>query len=190
MTHLMKGSTRFVTVWLLAFAFATNSQAGILNSLLPRARTVISVAAIGAAVYASKQCKTVKDRETGQSTLVCKKPNIVKAESAPQEEKPSVIDEEGKKHILDGDGPDAGGGHRSGTGKLGKSEFPADWSDEKIEGEISDIATDPSVEWSKPDSRDYVAGIGIRDGVEIKVVKNLKLDRIVTGYPVNRERNK
>jgi hypothetical protein len=78
-------SLRFLTVWMLAFAFATTSQAGLLDSLLPRPSTVIGVAAIGAAVYASKHCKTVKDRETGQSKLVCKTPNIVKAESAPQQ---------------------------------------------------------------------------------------------------------
>ena len=76
---------RLVTIWLLSFAFASSSQAGFRDSLLPRPSTVIGVAAIGAAVYASRNCKTVKDRDTGQSTLVCKSPNITKAESAPQQ---------------------------------------------------------------------------------------------------------
>ncbi len=50
---------------------------------------------------------------------------------------------ETRRHILDGDGPTSRG-HRSGTGKPGKTEFPAIWSDDKIMHEISDIATDPN----------------------------------------------
>jgi hypothetical protein len=56
--------------------------------------------------------------------------------------KPDLTDAKGKKHILDGD--KSGGGHRPGTGNPGKSEFPQGWSDERILGEISDVATDPS----------------------------------------------
>ena len=37
-----------------------------------------------------------------------------------------------------------GGGHRPGTGISGKTKFPANWSDEKILHEISDVATDPA----------------------------------------------
>ncbi|WP_433799548.1 polymorphic toxin-type HINT domain-containing protein [Actinomycetospora sp. CA-084318] len=37
-----------------------------------------------------------------------------------------------RTHILDGDGPNLGGGHRAGTGKPGKTEFPASWSDDDI----------------------------------------------------------
>src|SRR5579862_9269387 len=37
-------------------------------------------------------------------------------------------------HILDGDR--WGGGHRHGTGRPGKTEFPADWDDERIIGQI------------------------------------------------------
>ena len=88
MNHLktIKRSLRLLSVWMLGFAFATTSQAGLLGNLLPKPSTVIGVAVVGAAAaYASKQCKTVKDRETGQSTLVCKTSNIVKAESAPQQ---------------------------------------------------------------------------------------------------------
>jgi hypothetical protein len=181
---------RSLTVWVLAFAFVSTSQAGPLDILLPRTSTVIVVGATAAAIYAKKHCKTVKDRETGQSTLICKTPNIAKSESAPQEEKPNLLDPKGERHVLDGDGPNDGGGHRSGTGKPGKSEFPNTWSDEKIAGEISDIATDPSIQWSTPDGRGYVQGVGIRDGVEIKVVRDERSDRIVTGYPINLGRNK
>jgi Bacterial EndoU nuclease len=179
---------RNLTIWVLAFAFASTSQAGLLGNLLPRPSTVIVGGAAAAAIYAQKHCKTVKDRETGQSTLICKTPNIAKSDSATQDEKPSLIDDKGKKHILDGDGPN-GGGHRSGTGKPGKSEFPADWSDEKIEGEISDIATDPAVEWIGPNRNGYIVGTGVREGVEIQVVKDQKSGRIITGYPANLSRN-
>jgi len=51
------------------------------------------------------------------------------------------VTEDREKHILDGD--DYGGGHRSGTGKPGKSEFPASWSDEKILSSLLDVASRP-----------------------------------------------
>ena len=47
-----------------------------------------------------------------------------------QNTKPDLTDDRAKRHILDGDG--TGGGHKAGTGKPGKSEFPKDWSDAKI----------------------------------------------------------
>lgn len=102
-------------------------------------------------------------------------------------EKPSLLDAKAEQHTLSGDS--SGGGHRPGTGKPGKSEFPAGWSDEKIKGELSDIATDPATKWSKPDSRGYVSGVATRDGVEIKVIYDTKKGRIVTGYPINLPRN-
>jgi hypothetical protein len=45
------------------------------------------------------------------------------------------------EHILDGD--KWGGGHRSGVGRPGKTEFPADWNDERINGHIMDVARSP-----------------------------------------------
>jgi hypothetical protein len=41
-------------------------------------------------------------------------------------------------HILDGDA--TGGGHRPGTGKPGKTEFPAGWDDGKIIDTLLDVA--------------------------------------------------
>ena len=102
-------------------------------------------------------------------------------------EKPNLLDRKGETHVLDGDV--TGGGHRPGTGHSGKSEFPSSWSDDRIKGEISEIATNPSTNWSKPDKRGYVTGSGTRDGVEIKVVYDTKGGRIVTGYPINLDRN-
>ena len=44
-------------------------------------------------------------------------------------------------HILDGDR--WGGGHRHGTGRPGKTEFPSGWDDEKIIGHVRDVACNP-----------------------------------------------
>ncbi|WP_214824108.1 EndoU domain-containing protein [Exiguobacterium algae] len=57
--------------------------------------------------------------------------------------------------------------HRAGAGK-GKDECPANWSDERILHNISDIATDPKAvtgigKWNSP------YAIGVRDGVKIRV---------------------
>jgi len=104
--------------------------------------------------------------------------------------KPSLLDPQGEKHILDGDGPNAGGGHRHGTGKPGKSEFPANWSDDKIKGEVSDVATDPgSARTTQPNGRINVQGT--RDGVDITVIvePSSRGGRIVTGFPTNTPRN-
>jgi hypothetical protein len=45
------------------------------------------------------------------------------------------------KHILEGDR--WGGGHRHGTGRPGKTEFPSGWDDEKIIGHILGVACVP-----------------------------------------------
>jgi len=100
----------------------------------------------------------------------------------------SLLDEKATVHILDGDNFKSGG-HRYGTGSLGKSEFPRSWSDKKISNTISDIATDPFVIWSKPDVRGYVTTTTTRDEIYIRVVYDTKKNRIVTGYPINLPKN-
>ena len=45
------------------------------------------------------------------------------------------------KHILDGDR--WGGGHRHGTGRPGKTEFPVGWDDQKIIGHVLGVARAP-----------------------------------------------
>jgi hypothetical protein len=45
------------------------------------------------------------------------------------------------KHILDGDR--WGGGHRHGTGRPGKTEFPSSWDDDKIIRHVLDVARAP-----------------------------------------------
>ena len=103
-------------------------------------------------------------------------------------DKPNLLDDKGKTHVLDGD--PTGGGHRPGTGKPGKSEFPSDWSDNKITGEISDVATDPkSTRTPGRGGRTIVQGT--RDGVDITVVieSASRGGRIITGFPTNVPRN-
>jgi hypothetical protein len=96
-----------------------------------------------------------------------------------------LIDERGQKHILDGNGIDSGG-HRAGTGTPGKSEFPKEWSDQKILETISDVATDPA---SSRESGKWGTTIstGERDGIEIKTFDNGS--RINSGFPSNTPRN-
>jgi RHS repeat-associated protein len=105
----------------------------------------------------------------------------------PQPPKLDRTDATARTHILDGDR--TGGGHRYGTGNPRKSEFPPDWDDAKILGEISEIAYDPATVWSLPDARGYVTATKMVDGVLIQVVYDTVNHRIVSGYPLNIPRN-
>ncbi|UYN84873.1 MAG: EndoU domain-containing protein [Microcella sp.] len=101
------------------------------------------------------------------------------------------------QHILDGDprpGGGLAGGHRAGTG-AGKSEFPAAWSDDMIMHNISDVATDPTLNWVQQTGRlgseftrngDPVrfAVDGMRGGVMIRVVIEPRGVGIVTAFPI------
>ncbi len=98
---------------------------------------------------------------------------------------PSIVDPDRATHILDGD--KTGGGHRAGTGKPGKSEFPSNWSDDRVLGEISDVATDPKSTTS-PGRGGRTVTRGTRGGVDIDVIVDQN-GRIVTGYPTNAPRN-
>jgi len=108
--------------------------------------------------------------------------------AAPNElEDLNLTDAGGRQHILEGDA--SGGGHGAGRGVSGKSEFPADWSDQRVLNEVSDIATDPKLTWTPPDSRGYITTTKTVNGVNIKVVYDTRNARIVTGYPRNMPRN-
>jgi hypothetical protein len=88
-----------------------------------------------------------------------------------------------RAHILDGDA--TGGGHRHGTGNPGKSEFPPDWSDDKIIEEVESIANDPSASRTvQPNGRTRVEGT--REGVDIRVIVDPDGVSIRTAHPVNR----
>jgi hypothetical protein len=89
----------------------------------------------------------------------------------------------GRIHILSGN--KRGGGHRAGTGKAGKSEFPASWSDDKIIAEIESVANDPDSKRSTPDKRGKIEVEGSRDGVDLLVVLSKDGRTIITAYPTN-----
>lgn len=90
---------------------------------------------------------------------------------------------ERRTHILDGE-PGGGGGHRYGTGKSGKSEFPASWSDKKIIDEIESVANDPAstryVQLNRLTRLDRS-----RDGVDIRVILNPDGISVRTAFPTN-----
>jgi Bacterial EndoU nuclease len=80
------------------------------------------------------------------------------------------IDSDRAKHILEGDG--TGGGHRAGTGKPGKTEFPAKWDDDKVLSNIEDVARNPDYKPYEPQSTGRWLYEGTRDDVHMYVVVN------------------
>jgi hypothetical protein len=137
---------------------------------------------LGAACVLAGVCtlSSAENAASGSTT-----PSPLDRSGSSSDEKPSLVEPDRAKHILEGD--KSSGGHRAGTGKRGKSESPSSWSDEKILGEISDVATDPKASTSPGrGGRELVRGT--RDGVDIEVVKD-RNGRIVTGYPTNTPRN-
>ena len=77
------------------------------------------------------------------------------------------LPEDRRVHILEGDGPGSpGGGHRHGTGRPGKTEFPAGWDDDKIVSVVEDVTRSPdTVVWQGFNSRWRVTGD--RDSVTV-----------------------
>ena len=83
-------------------------------------------------------------------------------------------------HVLEGDA--TGGGHRHGTGKPGKTEFPAKWNDEKIIDNALDVARKPDKPPVRQDRNDTWLCSGTRANVEVSVVV-ARSGEIVTGWP-------
>jgi hypothetical protein len=82
-------------------------------------------------------------------------------------------------HILDGDA--TGGGHRYGAGKPGKTEFPANWDEDKIIDSILSVARWPDSASPQRNGRWLVEGV--RDQVALAAV--IVADgRIWTAYPL------
>lgn len=101
-----------------------------------------------------------------------------------------TLSPEREGHILDGDGPGKpGGGHRHGTGKPGKSEFPENWSDEKIVDSIRDVANSPNSIRDPRQANGNVSVRGTRDGVDITVIVNPANNTVVTEFLTNTPRN-
>lgn len=91
------------------------------------------------------------------------------------------VSPERRTHILDGDADSNGGGHRHGTGRPGKTEFPATWDDEKIIASILDVARRPDKPPVRQDWNTWLC-YGTRDNVEVWAVVEPSAD-ILTGWP-------
>jgi hypothetical protein len=84
-------------------------------------------------------------------------------------------------HILDGE-PEGGGGHRSGTGKPGKTEFPASWDDGKIMRHVLDVAQHPDSPPVDQHWNNRWLCSGTRERVEVSVVV-LRSGEVWTAWP-------
>jgi hypothetical protein len=82
-------------------------------------------------------------------------------------------------HILDGDA--TGGGHRHGTGRPGKTEFPGGWTDQNIVSVVVRIARSPEAVQLQRNGRWRAEGN--HDGVDIAVVV-MPDGRIWTAHPL------
>lgn len=91
-----------------------------------------------------------------------------------------TLPDESRLHIIEN--------HRHGSGKACKSEFPVGWKDEKIFQTLKTLAANDNIPWQQEDNGYYVGEQDI-DGLKVRVVLNREENIIVTGYPVNVERN-
>ena len=110
-------------------------------------------------------------------------------------EETSQISSDREIHILDGDAS-GGGGHRAGTGIPGKTEFPAEWSDEVVLDNIIEVVKDPNSTWTQrtgsPGAEFTRKGRPVRwrvegtvDGIDIRVTVEPAGQGVVTAFPTN-----
>lgn len=97
-----------------------------------------------------------------------------------------ILTEHARAHILDGD--ERGGGHRHGTGRPCKSEFPKSWNDEEIIETIKSLAANDNIEWHQEDNGYYVTE-NMKDELKIRIVLGRAQQKIITAYPINVRRN-
>jgi hypothetical protein len=173
----------FASTVTIGSSYANASRMG--NASMPKA---VSTRVAAAETASTESAITTKEAQEAARELKAVEEAKAKCPPCPKAAKNvDLTDAKARKHILDGDAN--GGGHGAGRGKPGKSEFPADWSDDRVIHEISDVATDPEVPFSTPDKRGYSTGTKTVDGVDVKVVVDQTQGRIVTGYPTNVPRN-
>lgn len=84
-------------------------------------------------------------------------------------------------HILDGE-PDGGGGHRHGTGRSGKTEFPDGWDDKKIVENALDVAQRPDCAPTLQHWNNRWICTGTREDVEVSVIV-LRSGEVWTSWP-------
>lgn len=96
-----------------------------------------------------------------------------------------VLTERNWRHILDGEpGNIQQGGHRFGTNRVGKTEFPKTWSDDKIKAAVEETLDQP--QWSQM-SQKTAHLRRVVDGVvvEVRVFTGSKRrsPRVITAFP-------
>ncbi len=84
------------------------------------------------------------------------------------------------RHILDGDAK--GGGHRAGTGRPGKSEFPRGWSDARILGAVYSVARHPTTVEGPDDEGRFELHATVDDVLTAVIVERNGF--VVTAYPL------
>ena len=97
-----------------------------------------------------------------------------------------ILTDKRRAHILYGDG--SGGGHKFGVGAPCKSEFPENWTDEKIISTTKRIAANDNLRWQQEDNGYFVTE-KMEDNVRVRVVLGPKRQRVITSYPTNQPRN-
>lgn len=89
-----------------------------------------------------------------------------------------------RAHILDGDGIGGSGGHRSGANIPGKTEFPAEWTDDEVISVVEEVANDPgSSRLVQPNLR--IRLDGVRRGISVRVIVENDGVTICTAFPTN-----
>jgi hypothetical protein len=97
-----------------------------------------------------------------------------------------ILSDKRKQHILYGNGKS--GGHKHGVGTPCKSEFPADWDDDKIINVTKRIAANDNLAWKQQDNGYHVSEY-LEDDIRVRVVLGPRRERIITSYPTNVTRN-
>lgn len=98
-----------------------------------------------------------------------------------------VLTQQRLRHITDGDA--RGGGHLHGTGAPCKSEFPANWTRDKIARDIPLLAANDNLEWKESRNGYVTADSMTVDGLKVRIVVDPKDNEIITAYPTNVKRN-
>ena len=129
--------------------------------------------------------RSADDRHVADSHVADSRPDHSGWDTVDAANRPPVdairVSPERTTHILDGE-PGGGGGHRHGTGKPGKTEFPASWDDKKIMGNVLDVARRPDSTPVHQDWNDRWVCTGTRDSVEVSVIV-LRSGEVWTAWP-------
>ena len=130
--------------------------------------------------------KPANDRRAGEPHVADSRTESSGWDSVDAADRPPVdairVSPERRGHILDGDADGIGGGHRHGAGKPGKTEFPANWDDEKIMSKVLDVAQRPDIPPVLQERNNRWVCTGIRDGVEVSVIV-LRSGEVWTAWP-------